>query len=40
MVWWGDAKGARRDERRAVAGEADDAVDVHGFEGFGEGDFE
>jgi hypothetical protein len=31
------AKRAGRDQRRAVAGEASDAVDTRGLEGFGEG---
>jgi hypothetical protein len=33
----GGEKRPRRDQRRAVAGEAGDAVDAGGFDGFGEG---
>jgi hypothetical protein len=36
----GRATRAGRDQRRALAGEAGDAVDGRGFEGFGEGDIE
>jgi hypothetical protein len=34
MVWWGCAKWAGRHQRRAVAGEAGDAVDARGLDGF------
>jgi hypothetical protein len=37
MVWWARATRAGRDQRRAVAGEARDAVDTRGLNGLGEG---